>query len=188
MKTRISLIGLFLILLASCNNVSQPVETTPIIIKVEVTKIVQITTTPIPTASTTPSPTLRPFDVIQTTVADEIGTPIVASRECYETAQTQSEINQCAAERMQKLRKKMDELLNIMEKHYQRYSQVELEKIQEYHMEWENLSERECSTRAGYDSDGWVGTMASSVYGECMISKYEDRLREYQIQIFEWSY
>ena len=175
-------------LLASCNDVSQSAKTTPIIITIEVTKIVQITTTPIPTTSITPSPTLRPFDVISTTVADEIGTPIVASRECYEIAQTQFEINQCAAERMQKLHDNMTELLNIVEKHYKKHSQEELEKFQDYHMEWEDFSDRECSTRAGYDSNGWVGTMVSGVYGECMISKYENRLREYQIQIFEWSY
>jgi len=122
-----------------------------------------------------------------TVIADKIGTPIVASAECYETAQSQRELTGCAAARLEKLQNNMAELLKVIEAHYQQSFPEGLEKSQNYHAEWEDFSDRECMTRSGLDGDGWAGTMAPMNYGECMVSKYEDRLREYQIEIFGWT-
>ena len=157
------------------------------VITVEVTRIVQITTTPIPTQTVTPAATLGQGDIARTAVAERIGTPIVASTECYETAQSQRELTGCAAARLEKLQNNMAELLTVIEAHYQQFYPARLEMFQNYHAEWEDFSDRECMTRSGLDSDGHPGTMAPMNYGECMVSKYEERLREYQIEIFGWT-
>src|SRR5688500_15513710 len=101
MKTSLFLTCLFVVILTSCSSSSQNIETTPTAIRVEVTRIVQITTTPIPTETITPSPTLDEGDIRGTAIAEEIGTPIVASRECYETAQSQRDLNACAGARLE---------------------------------------------------------------------------------------
>jgi uncharacterized protein YecT (DUF1311 family) len=187
MKAPIFLTCLIVLLLTSCNGLSQDMEVAPTVITVEVTRIVQITTTPIPTQTITPAPTLSQGDIARTAIAERIGTPIVASTECYETAQSQRELTGCAAARLEKLQNNMAELLKVIETHYQQHFPEGLEKFQKYHTEWEDFSDRECMTRSGLDGDGWAGTMAPMNYGECMVSKYEDRLREYQIEIFGWT-
>ena len=187
MKSIFVLTCLFTILLTSCSGSSQSLELTPVVVTVEVTRIIQITTTPIPTQTITPAPTLSQGDIARTAIAERIGTPIVASTECYETAQSQRELTGCAAARLEKLQNNMDELLKVIEAHYQQSPPEELEKFQNYQAEWEDFSDRECMTRSGLDGDGLAGTMASMNYGECMIAKYQDRLREYQIVIFEWT-
>jgi uncharacterized protein YecT (DUF1311 family) len=186
MKSSIILTCLSAILLASCSGSSQRLESAPVVITAEVTRIVQITTTPIPTKTITPAPTLNEGDVARTAIAERIGTPIVAPN-CYETARSQRELNDCAAARLEKLQNSMAELFQVIETHYQERYPEGLEKFQNYHIEWEDFSDRECRTRSGLDSDGWAGTMAPMNYGECMVAKYEDRLREYQIEIFGWS-
>jgi len=163
-------------------------EVTPVVITMEVTRIVQITTTPIPTETITPSPTLDELDQAATSVAKRIGTPIVAADDCYNTALTQMELNGCADTRLQEVKNRMAELVTAIETNYQQKFPEGLEKFRRFHTEWEDFSDRECMSRSGLDSDGWVGTMTSMNYAECMIAKYEDRLREYQIQLFEWSY
>ena len=160
---------------------------TPTAIKVEVTRIVQITTTPIPSTTIAPSPTLDQSDTFATEIAERIGTPIVASDECYHTAQSQRDLNSCAGGRLGELQNQMAKLLTTMEAHYQQHYPERLEKFQNYHTEWEDFSDRECMTRSGLDGDGWPGTMAPMNYAECMVSKYQDRLREYQIEIFGWT-
>ena len=186
MKTPMLLTSLFVVLLTSCSVSSQSMAVTPPVITAEVTRIVQITTTPIPTATITPSPTLDQYDRAATQIAQRIGTPIVASRACYETAQSQRDLNGCAGTRLGELQSHMAELLSRIEAHYQQNYPERLEKFRSYHTEWEDFSDRECMTRSGLDGDGWPGTMAPMNYAECMVSKYEDRLREYQIEIFQW--
>jgi uncharacterized protein YecT (DUF1311 family) len=188
MKISIFLTCLFAVFVASCSSSPQSTEVTPVVITVEITRIVQITTTPIPTETMTPTPTLGAMDLGGTSVAERIGTPIVAADECYETAQTQNDLNACAGTRLQELESRMVELVTAIEAHYQQRFPEGLAKFQTFHIEWESFSDRECMSRSDLDSDGWVGTMASMNYAECMVSKYEDRLREYQIQLFEWSY
>jgi uncharacterized protein YecT (DUF1311 family) len=188
MKTTFFLTCLFAVFLTSCSGSFQRVEVTPIVMTVEVTRIVQITTTPIPTETMTPAPTLDAMDEGGTAVAERIGTPIVAATECYETAQTQSDLNACAGTRLQELQNQMEKLRSTIEVNYQQRFPEGLEKFQDFHTEWEDFSDRECMSDSGLDSDGWVGTMASMNYAECMVAKYEDRLREYQIEIFEWTY
>ena len=187
MKTPILLTCLFVVLLTSCSGVSQSIEVTPTLIKVEVTRIVQITTTSVPTSTITPSPTLDQHDTFATEIAERIGTPIVASEECYETAQSQRDLNACAGARLAELQTQMAELLRVIEAHYQQHYPERLGKFQNFHTEWEDFSDRECMSRSGLDSDGWPGTMAPMNYAECMVSKYQDRLREYQIEIFGWT-
>ena len=187
MKASIFLTSLLIVLLTSCNGSSQSIEITPTAIKVEVTRIVQITTTPIPTATITLSPTLDQYDRAATQIAQRIGTPIIASRACYETAQSQRDLNGCAGTRLGELQSHMAELLDRIEAHYQQNYPERLGKFQNYHTEWEDFSDRECLTRSGLDSDDWAGTMAPMNYAECMVSKYEDRLQEYQLEIFGWT-
>src|SRR5688572_23307464 len=103
MKTPISLTCLFVVFLTSCTGSSQSMDVTPMVMTVEVTRIVQITTTPITTETMTPPPPLDAIDQGGTAVAERIGTPIVAATECYETAQTQSDLNACAGTRLQGL-------------------------------------------------------------------------------------
>lgn len=186
MKFPIFLTCLFVVILSSCSGSSQSLVSTPVVVTAEVTRIVQITTTPIPTQTITPAPTLSEGDIARTAIAKRIGTPIVAS-DCYETARSQRELTSCAAARLEKLQNNMAELLQVMETHYKERYPEGLEKFQKYHTEWEDFSDRECRTRSGLDGDGWAGTMAPMNYGECMVAKYEDRLREYQIEIFGWS-
>jgi uncharacterized protein YecT (DUF1311 family) len=188
MKTPTFLTCLLAAFLTSCGVSAQRIEGTPTIMTVEVTRIVQVTTTPIPTATRTPAPTLDETDQLRTALAWDIGTPIVASRECYETAQSQRDLNDCASARFGELEKHMAELFKSLELRYQRISPERLEKFRTLQTEWENLAKKECEFRAGLDGDGWPGTMAPMNYGECLISKYEDRLREYQIQIYQWTH
>jgi len=187
MKTPILLTCLFVVLLTSCSVSSQSMEVTPPVITVEVTRVVQITTTPIPTVTITPSPTLDQYDTAATQSARRIGTPIVASRDCYETAQSQRDLNECAGTRLGELQSHMAELLSRIEAHYQQNYPERLGKFQSYHTEWEDFSDRECMTRSGLDGDGRAGTTAPMNYAECMVSKYEDRLRDYQLEIFGWT-
>lgn len=187
MKAPLFLTCLFVVLLASCSESSQRVEVTPTALSVEVTRIVQITTTPIPTITLTTEPTRSPGDAARTAVAEEIGTPIVASEECYRTAQSQRELTACAGTRLTELDQHMSELLKVLEPRYDD-SPAALKKFRDFQAEWHDLSDRECMFRSGLDGDGWPGTMAPMNYGECMVGKYQGRLRELQIEIFTWTH
>ena len=167
---------LFIPRLASCSSTSQSKDINPSIITVEVTRIVQI-------ASTS---TIDIMDQNATAVAGRIGTPIVANNGCYKTAQTQSDLNVCAGTRLKELKSQMGDLLTAIEKNYQERLPERLENFQTFHKEWEDFSNSECLFRSGLESD-WAGSTARMNYSECMIVKYEDRLREYQIQLFEWT-
>jgi hypothetical protein len=195
MKTSISLTCLLAVLLTSCSTSSQGSEITPTAIMVEVTKIVQITTTPIPTETTTPAPTLDQMDMGATAIAKEIGTPIVASDDCYETALTQLELNSCAIGRREELEKQLTGLMKNIEERHRLYSQEELEKFQGFQAEWEDLSKRECEFQSGMilvEKNGSLhykgGSMAVGSYNECMVEKYQARLREFQIQLFTFTH
>jgi uncharacterized protein YecT (DUF1311 family) len=160
-----------------------------------VTRIIQVTTTPIPTYTSTPAPTLDQMDKGATAIAKEIGTPIVVSDDCYETALTQLEINSCAIGRRTELEKQMSELLKNLDERYRLYSQEELEKFQNFQTEWEGLSKRECEFHSGMilvEENGSLhykgGSMAVGSYNECMVEKYQARLREFQIQLFNWTH
>jgi hypothetical protein len=195
MKTSISLTCFLAVLLTACSTSAQGSEITPTAITVEVTRIVQITTTPIPTETTTPAPTLDQMDMGATAIAKEIGTPIVASDECYETALTQLELNSCAIGRREELETELAGLLKKIEERYQLYSQEELEKFQGFQAEWEDLSKRECEFQSGMilvEENGSLhykgGSMAVNSYNECMVEKYQARLREFQVQLFTFTH
>ncbi len=189
MKTSIFLTSLLtVVLLASCSLVPQNIESSPTVITVEVTRIFQVTTTPVPTNIPTGTPTLAERDVDATAIAQEIGTPIVASWDCYDTAHSQRDLNGCAAARLGELEQQMAKLVKVREAQYQPHFPEGIKKFHKFQAEWEDLSNRECKFRSGLDSDGWPGTMAPMNYGECMIAKYEDRLRELQIQIWQWTH
>jgi uncharacterized protein YecT (DUF1311 family) len=195
MKASLFLTGLLVVLLTSCSGSSPSIEITPAGIKVEITRIVKITTTPVPTFTVTPAPTLDPVHAGATSIAEAIGTPIVASDDCFETALTQLEINSCANGRRQELEKQMADLLNALEEYYGLYSQEELEKFQSFQAEWEDFAKRECEFQSGMilvDDNGSLsykgGSMSVTSYNECMVQKYEARLREFQIQLFNWTH
>jgi len=84
----------------------------------------------------------------------------------------------------------------LVQKVGERYSLVygESNPFREFQMEWEDFVRRECEFRSGHtftEVDGvsqYVGgSMALTGYNECLIGKYEDRLRELQIQLYELS-
>ena len=136
MKTPLFLACLLVVLLTSCSGSSQGIEVTPTAVQVEVTRIVQITTTPIPTETLTPAPTLDEGETSGTAIAEEIGTPIVASDECYRTAQSQRDLNDCAAARLEELETHMAELYKSLEVRYQGVSPEQVEKFRNLHAEW----------------------------------------------------
>lgn len=174
MKIPIYLACLFVLLLASCSSPSQNKDVNPNVITVETKRIVEITSTP----------AVDTIDQSTTAVVNRVGTPIIANDDCYKTAQTQSDLNVCAGTRLNELEIQMEGLLTAIEKHYQKKLPEQLEIFQNFHKEWGDFSNRECLFRSGLESD-WAGSMARMNYSECMIVKYEDRLREYQIQLFE---
>lgn len=176
-----------IVFLASCSPTQQKAEIRPTIITVEITKLVQITNTPVPQPSSTLTPTLEPIHARATSYAEMIGTPIVATEECYETAFTQQEMNSCAAYRESGLEKEMEKLVNALQERYKRGSEKDLKKFLAFQQEWEYLSKRECEFLAGYTiEDGGYkgGSMAPLNYWGCLEGKYEDRLRELQQQLF----
>jgi uncharacterized protein YecT (DUF1311 family) len=184
-KISIYLACLFILLLASCSISSKSKNANPSVTTVEVTRIVQITTTPIFTETVTPALTLNAMDQ-SATAAEQIGTPIFANDDCYKTAQTQSDLNVCAVTRLKELESQMGDLLTAIENFYQERLPEGLEKFQTFHKEWEKISNSECLFRSGLEGD-WGGSIARMNYSECMVAKYEDRLREYQIELFEWT-
>lgn len=187
---RLQIISYFVCLfvfLASCSPTQQKVEIHPTIITVEITKLVQITTTPVPQPSNTPTPTLEPRYAQATFRSELIGTPIVATDECFETAVTQQEMNGCAGSRVSGLEKEMEKLVNALQVRYKLWPDDHLKKFLAFQKEWEDLSKRECEFLAGYtivDGRYEGGSMAPASYYGCLEGKYEDRLRELQGQLF----
>lgn len=176
MKIPIYLTCLFALLLASCSSPSQSKDVNSSVITAEITRVVEITSIP----------AIDTMNQSETAVAEQIGTPIIANDDCYKIAQTQNDLNACALTRLKGLESQMGDLVATIESNYQERLPEGLEKFQTFHQEWEDFSNRECFFRSGLEND-WAGSMASMNYSECMIVKYEDRLREYQIQLFEWT-
>jgi hypothetical protein len=178
------LLVLVLGLTACMGNTQTATPNPPVLVTVEVTRIVQITTTPVPPKTSTPTSTLKPIDASNTQTAELIGTPIVANIECYLTAITQSDLNSCAASRRDEMEKQMAGLINaVKEGSYPYDSEKELQMFLQFQSEWEGFIQRECAFQAGYTltgNSGHLGTMAPMNYNECLAQKYQDRLREIQ--------
>ena len=172
------LIGTLFFILVSCNQPQKDIEVRNIV-TVEVTRIVQVTLTP----------TLGQLNISKTKVANEIGTPIIADPSCYETAQSQLDLNNCANLRMTGLGIQMNTLLQLIQ---EKTSKEGFEQLSQFQIEWQDFSIRECKFLSGailIESDGVYhyagGSMAPMQLGECLVSKYEDRLRQLQIYLFE---
>jgi uncharacterized protein YecT (DUF1311 family) len=125
------------------------------------------------------------IDASNTQVAERIGTPVVANFDCYMTAMTQGAMNGCAAERRNDMEKRIVEVIDAI-KERNLYTETELPRFLQLQAEWQDLAERECVLRSGYETDengGQYkgGSMAPMSYRECLVQKYEDRLRELQI-------
>jgi len=73
----------------------------------------------------------------------------------------------------------------IKERQY--YSIEELKTFLQFQSEWENFSQRECLFQSGYGKSD-SGSMAPMNYNECLVQKYEDRLRELQEILYSFSY
>lgn len=175
--------------LTSCSNSPTVTQASPTAIVVEVTRIVQITTTPIPQKTSTPTSTPNIVDLGSTAVAKVVGTPIKANIRCYETAANQGDLNNCALTRKDEMEKQMAGLINaIKERRY--YSRAELQTFLRFQSEWENFIKRECVFQSGYALVGDSGllkggTMAPTNYNECLVQKYQNRLREMQGLLFD---
>lgn len=177
--------------LTSCSsNAQTATPITPVLVTLEVTRIVQITTTPVPQKTSTPTSTLKPADAASTQSAALIGTPIVANMECYMTAVTQGDLNNCAVTRRDEMEKQMEGLIIVIkEGSYPYDSEKKLQMFLQLQSEWEGFIKRECEFRSGYTLTGDSGildggTMAPMNYNECLVQKYQDRLRELQGLLF----
>ncbi|HAE59814.1 MAG TPA: hypothetical protein DCG54_10000 [Anaerolineae bacterium] len=172
--------------LSSCGKLNTTTPIAPTAVNIEVTRIVQVTTTPLPPKTSTLIATLRPEDWQSTQTAFLVGTPVVASFECYQTAFTQLDMNNCSTARKDELEEKMEELLKAL-KGFHSYSEEDLQTFLRFQNEWEDFIQRECIFRSGnYPLSGDSGTlkggsMARMSYNECLVHKYQDRLRELQI-------
>jgi uncharacterized protein YecT (DUF1311 family) len=171
--------------LTSCSNSQVGNQTFPTVV-MEVTRIVQITTTPIPEKTSTPTPTLKPVDAMSTKTSELIGTPIAANWECYETAVTQGDLNNCSNIRRDEMEKQMTGLVNAIKERRPNAGE-EFKTFLKFQSEWENFTQRECLFRSGYGKS-YSGSMALMNYNECLVQKYEDRLRELQGILYEMSY
>jgi len=87
----------------------------------------------------------------------------------------------------------MSNLINRLGEKYDRIPEEQNTFLQ-LQAEWEDFVIRECEFRSGYiviETDGVFhyqgGSMALTNYNECLVGKYEDRLRELQIQLYEFS-
>src|SRR5690606_34523851 len=171
-----SFLSFLLFILVSCNQIQKDIKVQNTIITVEVTRIIQ----------DTPTPNLEESDIIQTRLANEIGTPIVADASCYETALSQLAMNECAHMRVSELENQMNTILQLIQ---EETSEERYEQLSYFQIEWQDFSVRECTFLSGailngnYSYEG--GSMAPLRLGECLVSKYEDRLRELQIYLFE---
>jgi uncharacterized protein YecT (DUF1311 family) len=157
----------------------------------KVTKIVQITTTPIPKNTATFVPTLDPLGVVATQIAKAIGTPIVAKEECYKEASNQTEIDSCVAIRRESMETQMAEMVKSLQERYLLNSQEKSQKFLDLQSEWRSFSKSECEFRSGavvIEQNGIFqytgGSIAVRDYNECLVKKYQDRLRELQIELF----
>ena len=186
MKALYLIIIISLLVLVSCSNFIPPAT----VVTVEVTKIVQITTTPIPTMTLTPTLTPNDFQISGTHVANAIGTPIKANF-CYKATDKQGDMNDCSNRRRMELELQMSGLVNKVEARYKQiYNDSNI--FMQLQVEWEDLVIRECEFRSGrtvIETDGVLhyvgGSMALTGYNESLVHKYEDRLRELQIQLYE---
>ena len=186
MKVLYLIIVISLLILVACSNSTPPAT----IVTIEVTRIVQITTTPIPTNTLTPKPTLNEYDIARTRVANAIGTPIKAN-DCYKATDMQADMNNCSNKRRIELELQMNDLVSKVEERYKKiYNESNI--FMQLQTEWEDLVKRECEFRSGrtvIETDGVLhyigGSMALTGYNECMVQKYQDRLRELQIQLYE---
>ena len=185
MKYLSAMVSITTMILVSCSNSNQPIVVTT----VEVTRIAQITTTPVPTYTLTPTTTPDEFERISTHVAESIGTPIIAS-DCYKATDTQDDINNCSNTRRIELELQMSKLVHKIE---ERYAVIygESTVFNQLQAEWEDFVTRECEFRSGrtiIETDGVLryqgGSMALASDNECLVVKYEDRLRELQILLY----
>jgi len=184
MKHLSILLGITTIILVSCSNPGQTVAVTTM----EVTRIVHVTTTPVPTQTLTPISTPNGA----TRVANAIGTPIVA-HDCYKATDRQGEMNNCSNQRRSAVEAQMDALVNKIEEKYKQ-TPDDLNTFIQFQSEWADFVTRECDFRSGHiiiETNGVLyykgGSMALVSYNECLVQKYEDRLRELQIQLYEFN-
>ncbi len=162
--------------LMSCSNVD------PTVITAEVIRLTQNTEIS--------APTLDSLEVANTQTSYLIGTPIAIKSECYKTAITQLELNSCATSRESEAEQQMDVLVKDIEEKYESYPQEKLQSFLLFQSEWKDFSKRECEFRSGHifiENNYEGGSMAIMNFNECLVNKYQNRLRELQIQLFEMS-
>lgn len=164
----------------ACNE--NPASTTPQILKVEVTRIVQVSSIPQAiwiTQEVTHETTIGRTVEVEVTPTPE---PMLA-KDCFDSAMTQVELNGCANYEYQLALKELDKIIaqiNIPEKDMQ-----ELERIQAI---WQKQMEYECdffTSRTITDENGDLhyigGSMAPMNRGFCMANRTKERIKELQL-------
>ena len=75
---------------------------------------------------------------------------------------------------------------NLFHKVEERYQIIysDSNAFSQFQAEWQDLARRECEFRSGRNAID-SGSMALTDNNECLVAKYEDRLRELQILLYE---
>lgn len=173
MKNNVYLIIILMLIgLSGCIAIGTQNTVTPIIVTrvvsqketLEVTRIIFITNTP-------------------------VLTPVKTLSDCYKTAVSSYEISQCAVVDRDRVKMRMEELVNKIANKFSDNTQ-KMEEFLQLQEEWEALAEKECrlwwasmSNYGGYEH----GTSAPILFVSCETNKYEKRIIELQI-LFDESY
>jgi len=157
------------------NTPASSVEVTIITREVtqNVTRINYIYQTIIPT--TTPTSIYSPTKTI-TPTNQPTPTP-----SCYDTAETQSDLNACAFTIAQETKKSLQIIVNLIANEFSDNPNKKNEFL-ELEGKWEELAEQECIVWWGSMPDGWYeyGSMAPMIVYGCFTEKYEKRIVELQ--------
>jgi len=156
-------------------NIPLAVETTPETVIKEVTRVIKVFSTPEKVEVTRVKYIDRLVEVTTTP------TPGLAD-DCFKTAQTQSQLNNCASKRYELAMEQLETTLSTV---LERLSPEEQRKLKQIQVEWKKQMERDCEFIYGQISqsaDGNIiyqrGSAAPLFETSCKASRSEDRNKE----------
>jgi len=131
---------------------------------------------PISTETPISSPTpqiievTRVVQVEQTVVVTATPEPLLA-QQCFNSAMTQSDLNNCAAEERFSAQAKLDDTISRI-----KLSAEEKQEFDKLQKEWENLIERNCD----FYYDKW-GSMRPMQQSMCIAFRIKERIKELEV-------
>jgi uncharacterized protein YecT (DUF1311 family) len=184
---KISFIIVFFFLLTSCTTTTQtePVKTfTSVAVSGTLTPIPSKS----PTLSVTPSPIIQKIEVtriyfaVRTVVVTPTSAPILA-QECFAQAMTQAAMNGCAAEAHSIAEVNLENIMAQIN-----LSVVDKTALEQLNIEWKNLSQKDCEFfygRSVTDNNGFShyerGSMAPMLVSMCLADSIEKRINDLTI-------